>query len=46
MLHPIVLGEGERLFAEHSDRRTLRLTHTETFDAGIVILEYESATHS
>jgi len=42
MVHPIVLGEGERLFGEGT-RRALALTHQETFASGIVILEYERA---
>ena len=41
MLHPIVLGKGERLFADGIDERTLELTHTKSFSSGIVILEYE-----
>jgi len=42
MLHPIVLGEGRRLVGEGT-RRTLALTHEETFASGIVVLEYEPA---
>src|ERR1700682_5810305 len=40
MLHPIVLGKGKRLFANEADSRTLKLTETKRFSAGIVILEY------
>ena len=40
MLHPIVLGSGARLFGDDGVRTSLRLTHEETFDSGIVILEY------
>ena len=40
MLHPIVLGAGARLFPDGIDRTVLELTHHETFDSGIVILEY------
>ena len=43
MVHPIVLGKGARLFADDDASRTLRLTHTESFGSGIVILEYEPA---
>ncbi len=46
MLHPIVLGEGQRLFAADVDRRALELTHTRTFRSGIVILEYRPASRS
>lgn len=40
MLHPIVLGQGKRLFAEGADRTVLNLLETQRFSAGIVILEY------
>ena len=43
MVHPILLGKGARLFAENTDQAVLELTHQETFDSGIVILEYEPA---
>jgi dihydrofolate reductase len=46
MVHPIVLGKGPRLFADGDDRKTLRLTRTEAFSSGIVILEYEPAERS
>jgi dihydrofolate reductase len=40
MLHPIVLGQGKRLFGEGVDRTVLTLLETKRFSAGIVILEY------
>ena len=43
MLHPIVLGTGARLFPDGIDRTVLQLRHHETFDSGIVILEYVSS---
>lgn len=43
MVHPVVLGAGRRLFVDDTDEKVLRLTHTETFSSGIVILEYEPA---
>jgi dihydrofolate reductase len=46
MLHPIVLGKGERLFADGANERTLELTDTKPFSSGIVILEYEPAEKS
>jgi dihydrofolate reductase len=46
MVHPIVLGRGVRLFAENVDQAVLELTHHETFDSGIVILEYRPAADS
>jgi dihydrofolate reductase len=41
MLHPVVLGGGARLFDEDGTQQPLRLTRTESFGSGIVILEYE-----
>jgi dihydrofolate reductase len=46
MVHPIILGKGARLFANGTDRTVLTLSHQETFDSGIVILEYEPAERS
>jgi dihydrofolate reductase len=43
MVHPIVLGAGRKLFLEDADQRVLKLTHSEAFDSGIVILEYVPA---
>ncbi|MGB9376929.1 MAG: dihydrofolate reductase family protein [Mycobacteriales bacterium] len=43
MLHPIVLGSGERLFTDGIETKALQLTKTESFASGIVILEYEPA---
>jgi dihydrofolate reductase len=43
MVHPIVLGEGARLFSEGFERSPLELTHHEAFASGIVILEYSPA---
>ena len=44
MVHPIVLGKGKRLFADGAGTRTLNLTDTKRFSAGIVIMEYVPAT--
>jgi dihydrofolate reductase len=41
MVHPLVLGEGRRLFATGAARRSLRLVDTKTFSKGIVVVEYE-----
>jgi dihydrofolate reductase len=46
MVHPIILGEGARLFTDGIDRTVLELTHHETFHSGVVILEYEPAALS
>jgi dihydrofolate reductase len=43
MVHPIVLGEGRRLFTEASAKRALELTDTKRFSSGIVVSEYRSA---
>jgi dihydrofolate reductase len=41
MVYPIVLGAGERLFGETSDKKPLRLVDTRTVGDGIAILTYE-----
>jgi dihydrofolate reductase len=41
MLYPIILGKGERLFADGVDDTALRLTDTKTFGSGVLVLEYE-----
>jgi dihydrofolate reductase len=46
MLHPIVLGTGECLFADNADQKSLKQTHAQMFGSGIVILEYEPAEQS
>jgi dihydrofolate reductase len=43
MLHPVVLGEGRRLFAGEDSRRPLTLTDTKKLSTGILILEYVPA---
>jgi dihydrofolate reductase len=43
MVFPVVLGSGERLFAELSDKRPLRLADTRTVGDGVTILTYEAA---
>ncbi|TML27456.1 MAG: deaminase [Actinobacteria bacterium] len=41
-LFPVVLGDGERLFGETSDKKAMHLVHTQTVADGIVFLTYES----
>jgi dihydrofolate reductase len=43
MVHPIVLGQGRRLFADEAraEQRELKLVDTKTFGKGIVVVEYE-----
>jgi dihydrofolate reductase len=39
---PVVLGDGERLFGETSDKKPLRLVDTQTVADGIAFLTYQS----
>ena len=41
MVSPVVLGAGERLFGETSDKKSLRLLDTTTVGDGVVIHTYE-----
>ena len=41
MIFPVVLGAGERLFGETSDKKPMRLVDTQTVGDGIAILTYE-----
>jgi dihydrofolate reductase len=41
MIYPVVLGAGERLFGETSDKKPVRLVDTQTVGDGITILTYE-----
>src|SRR5262249_2520124 len=38
---PVVLGAGERLFGETSDKKPMRLVDTRTVEGAIVLLTYE-----
>jgi dihydrofolate reductase len=38
---PVVLGAGERLFGETSDKKALRLVDTQTVEGDVVFLTYE-----
>jgi dihydrofolate reductase len=40
-IFPVVLGAGERLFGETSDKKPVRLIDTQTLGDGIVVLTYE-----
>jgi dihydrofolate reductase len=40
-LHPVVLGDGKRLFGEIADKKPLRLLSTTTIDRDVVCLTYE-----
>jgi dihydrofolate reductase len=41
MIYPVVLGAGERLFGEISDKRPMRLVDTQTVGDGVAFLTYE-----
>jgi dihydrofolate reductase len=40
-IFPVVLGAGERLFGETSDKKPMRLTGTQTVEGGITFLTYQ-----
>ena len=42
-IFPVVLGAGERLFGETSDKKPLRLVDTRTVEGGVAYLVYELA---
>jgi len=42
-IYPVVLGAGERLFGETSDRKPLHLVSTQSVDGEVVFLTYERA---
>ena len=41
MIYPFVLGAGERLFGETSDKKPMRLVDTRTVGAGLAYLTYQ-----
>ena len=43
LVHPLVLGSGQRLFADDGSNAALRLTDTKTTPKGVVITTYETA---
>jgi dihydrofolate reductase len=45
-IFPVVLGAGERLFAETSDKRPMRLVDTQIVEGGVAVLTYERARHA
>jgi dihydrofolate reductase len=45
-IFPVVLGAGERLFGETSDKKPMRLVDTLTLGDGVVVLTYEPARDS
>jgi dihydrofolate reductase len=43
MIFPIIVGSGQRLFADGIDEMVLELVDTETFGSGVVVLTYRPA---
>jgi dihydrofolate reductase len=43
MVYPVVLGAGQRLFGETSDKKSIRLLYTRTVGDGLAYLTYELA---
>jgi dihydrofolate reductase len=41
-IFPVVLGAGERLFGETSDKKPMRLVDTQAFGDGVAVLTYEA----
>jgi dihydrofolate reductase len=41
IIYPFVLGAGERLFGETSDKKAMRLISTQTVGDGLAFLTYE-----
>ena len=44
-IFPVVLGAGERLFGETSDKKPLRLVDARTLGGGVAVLTYEAVRH-
>jgi dihydrofolate reductase len=40
MIYPVVLGTGERLFGETSDKKPMRLVHAQTVGDSLAFLTY------
>ena len=45
-IFPVVLGAGERLFGETSDKKAMRLVDSQTVGGGVAILTYEAVRHA
>jgi len=43
MIFPVILGSGARLFPSSEEKRSLRLTHHETFSSGVAVHHYVPA---
>jgi dihydrofolate reductase len=45
-IFPVVLGAGERIFGETSDKKSMRLVDTQTLGDGVAVLTYEAVRHA
>ncbi len=43
MVFPVLLGSGKRLFGDHDDKKSLKLTDSKVVGDGIMILTYQRA---
>jgi dihydrofolate reductase len=43
MVHPIIMGSGERLFEDGGDQKALELVDSKTFGTGVLYLTYQPA---
>ena len=46
VVFPVVLGAGERLFGETSDKKPMRLVDTQTIGDGLAFLTYEFSSET
>jgi dihydrofolate reductase len=46
MIYPVVLGAGDRLFGETSERKPMRLVDTQTVGDDLALLSYEPVRHA
>src|SRR5262249_16069675 len=43
MVHPVVLGSGQRLFPDGINKLVMKLVNSTTYSTGIVLLTYQTA---
>ncbi len=43
MVFPVMLGSGKRLFGDHDDKKSLKLTDSKVVGDGVMILTYQKA---
>jgi len=42
LVHPVILGKGERMFDGLHNKHNLKLADTQTFNSGVVVLHYQT----